>query len=49
MRYGYDVTAENIEAVTIALQRHFRPHGVTGQLDAETLSVLGRLNALIAD
>ncbi len=48
-RYGYDVTAQTIEAVVGAFQRHFRPRLVDGQLDAETLAVLGRLNALIAD
>jgi N-acetylmuramoyl-L-alanine amidase len=49
-RYGYDVAPDNTgEAVVTAFQRHFRPRAITGRLDAETLSVLGRLNALIAD
>lgn len=45
-RYGYDPDADPA-LVVAAFQRHFRPAAVTGQLDAETLAVLGQLTTAL--
>lgn len=43
--FGYGYLDQDFEAVVRAFQRHFRPQGVSGHLDAETM---GRLTALAA-
>jgi N-acetylmuramoyl-L-alanine amidase len=43
--FGYGYLDQDFESVVRAFQRHFRPQGVSGHLDAETM---GRLKALVA-
>jgi N-acetylmuramoyl-L-alanine amidase len=42
--FGYGYLEEDLRAVVTAFQRHFRPDGMSGDMDAETA---GRLNALL--
>ncbi|MBY0407829.1 MAG: N-acetylmuramoyl-L-alanine amidase [Rickettsiales bacterium] len=39
--YGYEIT--NLEKTITAFQRHFRPHGLTGQWDSECALLLAAL------
>ena len=42
--FGYGYLEEDLPAVVTAFQRHFRPEGISGEMDAETA---GRLNTLL--